>query len=80
MPLHTCCLSETLLFYKTSSQPALVYMTTIDINNIKNEYIFEVIGHSHWSGANGQLYTDLSTITTALNIVEKVKAYIITNN
>ncbi len=59
--------------YKTSSQPALVYRATIDINKLQPEYKMEVIGHSHWSGANGKLYEDLSTITSALNIVGEVK-------
>jgi hypothetical protein len=58
--------------YKTSSQPALVYKVTIDINNLQPEYKMEVIGHSHWSGANGNLYEDLSTITSALKIAGEV--------
>ncbi len=59
--------------YKTSSQPALVYKATININNLLPEYIMKPIGHSHWSGKNGNLYDDLSTITTALDIVDEVK-------
>ncbi|MBS4014519.1 MAG: hypothetical protein KGZ97_12330 [Bacteroidetes bacterium] len=58
--------------YKTSSQPALVYRATVDISNLQSEYKMEVIGHSHWSGANGNLYEDLSTITSALKIVGEV--------
>jgi hypothetical protein len=60
-------------YYKTSSQPALVYKVTIDLDNPKSEYTLQPIGHSHWSGANGNLYEDLSTITTALDIVKEIK-------
>ena len=58
--------------YKTSSQPALVYEAVVNINNLQPEYNMQAIGHSHWSGANGNLYDDLSTITTALDIADTV--------
>jgi len=60
-------------YYKTSSQPALVYRVTIDLDNPQSEYEMKPVGHSHWSGANGNLYEDLSTITTALDIAKGVK-------
>ncbi len=55
--------------YKTSSQPALVYEAIIDASNTGNRVTFKAIGHSHHSGKDGSLNTDLSTITTALRIV-----------
>jgi hypothetical protein len=58
--------------YKTSSQPAVVYMTTIEKNDPRELYIFEAIGHSHYAGADGKLYTTLETLTTALEITESV--------
>ncbi|MDR4987393.1 MAG: hypothetical protein RG741_00965 [Bacteroidales bacterium] len=58
--------------YMTSSQPALVYETWIDLDRKKSEYVLQPIGHSHWSGKTGDLFDDLSTITTALDISEKV--------
>ncbi|MFW6350982.1 MAG: hypothetical protein ACOC2E_01220 [Bacteroidota bacterium] len=58
--------------YKTSSQPALVYQTTIDPAHPEKEYEMTVVGHSHWSGKNGKLYEDLSTITTAMDITKRV--------
>jgi hypothetical protein len=58
--------------YKTSSQPALVYEAFIDLDNPANEYIMAPIGHSHYSGLDGSLNKDLSTITTALEIVDSV--------
>lgn len=58
--------------YMTSLQPALVYAVTIDLDSDIAEYYLNPIGHSHYSGKNGLLYTDLSTLTTALEIVGKV--------
>ncbi len=58
--------------YMSSSQPALVYEAYVDLDSGVSEYSLEVIGHSHWSGQNGTLYTDLSTITTALDITRSI--------
>lgn len=57
--------------YKTSCQPALVYSSPVISTGSQNSnYPLQVIGHSHYSGKNGKLYTDLSTITTALDIID----------
>ena len=62
--------------YKTSCQPALVYSTIVDTkSNIKTFYL-NPIGHSHYSGKDGNLYTDLTTISTAKNIINKVSVSI----
>ncbi len=58
--------------YKTSSQPALVYMTEINPATNTGEYELKPIGHSHYSGSDGSLNTDLKTITTALKIAKKI--------
>ena len=58
--------------YKTSSQPAVVYAVTVDINDIKDKYTLEAIGHSHHSGTNGKLFSDLSTLTTAMQISKEI--------
>jgi hypothetical protein len=58
--------------YKTSSQPALVYSVDIDTDHPKPFYVMTPIGHSHYSGADGSLTNDLSTITTALKIAKKI--------
>lgn len=58
--------------YKTSSQPAVVYSVDIDTNNHENSYEMKPIGHSHYSGADGSLTTDLSSLTTALKIAKKI--------
>jgi hypothetical protein len=59
--------------YISSCQPALVYMTEVDTGNETKTYDLKVIGHSHYSGKTGELFTDLSTITTALNIVKDIQ-------
>ncbi len=58
--------------YMTSAQPALVYEATVDLDADQQTFEMKPIGHSHWSGKSGELFRDLSTITTALNIVENV--------
>lgn len=68
------------LEYKASCQPALVYAVTIDRNGPQAEYCLNPIGHSHYSGKNGELYTDISTITSAKEIVYKVCAVIKPSN
>lgn len=62
--------------YMSSSQPALVYAAVIDLDEEKEEYELFPIGHSHWSGQNGNLYEDLGTITTALDIAESIRVRI----
>jgi hypothetical protein len=59
--------------YKTSCQPALVYMAEIDPRNLQESYEMKVIGHSHYSGKTGELFTDLRTITTALEIAKEIR-------
>jgi hypothetical protein len=62
--------------YKTSCQPALVYMTRLNTAQ-KNHYkTLELVGHSHYNGSDGIIYPDLSTITTAKNITKNVKVKI----
>lgn len=53
-------------------QPSIVFDTPIDMTDHKNYYLMELIGHGHHSGQNGNIYTDLSTLTTSLNIVERI--------
>lgn len=57
--------------YMTSSQPALVYSTMIDTRQPKT-YTLKPVGHSHYSGADGSLNSDLSTLTTALRIAKRI--------
>ncbi|MCU0455016.1 MAG: DUF2271 domain-containing protein [Bacteroidales bacterium] len=62
--------------YMMSCQPALVYEAVIDTSAPSREWLMRPIGHSHYSGKTGELFTDLSTITTALNIVASARVRI----
>lgn len=58
--------------YKTSLQPALVYEATIEPESSKTEYNLIAIGHSEPSGKTGELFNDITTITTAKEIFNKI--------
>lgn len=58
--------------YKTSSQPAVVYAAVIDTSQKGIAIELQPIGRSHHSGADGNLYQDLKTLTTALRIVSSI--------
>lgn len=60
------------LHYMSSSQPAVVYEAVIDTQGERTAFPMKAVGHSHWSGATGELFPDLSTLTTALEIAETV--------
>jgi hypothetical protein len=61
--------------YKTSSQPAVVYAAELSLQQA-GEYRMQVIGRSHHSGADGKLYNDLQTMSTALQIASEVKVVV----
>lgn len=54
-----------------SGQPALVYAATINAEDNKT-YELVPIGHSSPDGKDGKLYRDLSRLTTAGEIVDKI--------
>jgi hypothetical protein len=58
--------------YRMSCQPALVYETVIDTKIPRDSYLMNPVGHSHYSGRTGELFPGLSTLTTALKIVDSV--------
>jgi hypothetical protein len=58
--------------YRTSAQPALVYAVEVDLINTSDTYYLNPIGHSHYAGADGMLYTNLKTFTTALEIFDSI--------
>jgi hypothetical protein len=58
--------------YLHSAQPAVVYESVVDQNDLKGRYVMQSIGHSHPSGKDGELVRDLSTLTTALQIADSV--------
>jgi len=59
--------------YKTSCQPSIIYAVEIDAANPMDMYVMNPIGHGHYSGDDGKLYTDISTLTTAKAIAERIE-------
>ncbi|MEE4114861.1 MAG: hypothetical protein V2I37_01755 [Marinilabiliaceae bacterium] len=59
-------------FYKLSCQPAVVYQAVLDPALSGGEVLMKAIGHSHHSGASGELFPDLSTLTSALTIADSI--------
>ena len=62
--------------YQSSCQPAVVYAAIIDMDSPGTKVEMKPVGHSHYSGETGDLYPDLSSITTALHIAEKITVVI----
>jgi hypothetical protein len=58
--------------YMMSCQPAVVYETVIDLQSVQDTYRMKPVGHSHYSGMTGELFPDLSTLTTALQIADSI--------
>ena len=58
--------------YKTSCQPAVVYSALIDLGSSGSRIEMKPVGHSHYSGKTGELFSDLTSITTALHIAEQI--------
>ncbi|NJK85438.1 MAG: hypothetical protein HC906_05200 [Bacteroidales bacterium] len=56
--------------YKTSCQPSVVYKGTYTPDMRGKPVKLIAIGHGHYSGKDGKIYPDLSTLTTALDIAK----------
>jgi len=61
---------------KDGGQPALVYSAVVDVSQLSKEYELSLVGHSSPDGSDGGLYSEISTVTTARQIVDKVIATI----
>ncbi|MDD6210221.1 MAG: hypothetical protein PUB21_06410 [Bacteroidales bacterium] len=59
-----------------SGQPALVYEAKVDLTSPAREYTTVLIGHSSPDGSDGAVYSDVSAITTALDIVKRISVNI----
>lgn len=59
-----------------SGQPALIYSAEIDLSGAGQIYELQLIGHSSPDGNNGNIYQDLTVLTTAKDLVEKITAAI----
>lgn len=59
-----------------SGQPAVVYAAVVDLTNGQKEFEAELLGHSSPDGNSGRIYADISELTTALHIVERITVQI----
>lgn len=59
-----------------SGQPAVVYAAVVDLTKGQKEFEAELLGHSSPDGNSGRIYEDISELTTALHIVERITVQI----
>jgi hypothetical protein len=59
-------------YYKMSCQPAVVYKASSADISSGGRVRMKAVGHSHPSGKTGELFPDLTTLTTALTIADSV--------
>jgi hypothetical protein len=55
-----------------SGQPSVIYRGIIEPNGANKQFTLKAVGHGHHSGQTGELFSDLSEITTALQLVRYV--------
>ena len=55
-----------------SGQPALIYSAEVDISSGRQSYEAVLTGHSNPDGNSGDIYEDLSGVTTAVHIVKRI--------
>jgi hypothetical protein len=53
-------------------QPSLIYGTTVSKTDDHRYYVLHLLGHGHHSGASGELFRNMETITTAKYVVERI--------
>ncbi|MFC1863276.1 hypothetical protein ACFL1Z_04910 [Thermodesulfobacteriota bacterium] len=53
-------------------QPSIVWKGDINLGTQTSRSEAKIIGHGHVSGADGDINTDLTTLTTSLDLIEKV--------
>lgn len=58
--------------YRSSAQPSLIYAVNVDLDDDFFVYHLNPIGHGHYAGADGKLYSNISTLTTALKIFDSI--------
>ncbi len=62
--------------YYGSLQPSLVYAGMVDMSAPGEPVYLNPIGHGHPSGLDGRLFTDITTLTTAKEIIRSVNVQI----
>lgn len=61
---------------KGSGQPAVVYAVQVDLTSGKKDFEAKLLGHSSPDGSDGGIYEDVSTLTTALQIVKQITVHL----
>ncbi len=56
----------------SSGQPSVIYAANVNLDDNESAYFMKAIGHGHYSGQTGQLYTDMQGIDTALQLINRV--------
>jgi hypothetical protein len=56
-----------------SGQPSVLWEGTLEMGGETASIALEKVGHGHPSGKTGDVYPDLSTVTSALDIVEAIQ-------
>lgn len=59
-----------------SGQPALIYQAEVDLSGGSKTFGASLIGHSSPDGSDGEIHTDMSGLTTALDIVKRITIHI----
>ncbi len=54
-----------------SAQPSLIYATEIDFDTDTRYHFMRLLGRGHHSGETGEIYQDLSGISTAKEMVDR---------
>lgn len=57
-----------------SGQPSLLYRTLVDLDSSANRFVFEIVGHGSPDGSDGGVVADISSLTSALDIVSSIVA------
>lgn len=55
-----------------SGQPAVVYAAEVDLSSGEREFEAVLVGHSSPDGSSGELFADVSKLTSALRIVKRI--------
>lgn len=55
-----------------TAQPSIIYQAIIDFDKPNQLLQMELVGHGHHSGQTGEIYADMSKLTTALELVERI--------
>lgn len=55
-----------------SAQPSVIYEAVVDRANDQQLYRLTLVGHGHHSGKDGKVHSDISKLTTAIHIVDRV--------